>query len=86
MPVTVSSTYGDGLGTSGTDYEWALLEINAEVSRLAPYNTIRIEQHYNYREGVLTETVLLLEVSDDGEEQPFVRIDERARIFRPAES
>jgi hypothetical protein len=86
VPVTVSSTYGDGLGTSGPDYEWALLEINADVRRLAPYNTIRIEQNYNYREGVLTETVLLLEVSEDGEEQPFVRIDERARIFRPAES
>ena len=86
LPVTVRSTYGDGHGTSDLDYKRAVLEINADVSRFAPYNTIRIEQDYDYQEGVLTETVLLLEVSKDGEEQPFVRIDERARIFRPAGS
>lgn len=85
LPLTVNSTYGNGWGSSDPDYERALLEINANVSRLAPYNTIRIEQDYDYEEGTLTETVLLLEVSDDGEERPFVRIHEQARIFTPAD-
>ena len=43
------------------------------------------EQDYDYEQGTLTETVLLLEVSDDGEERPFVRVREHARIFSPAE-
>ena len=85
LPVTVTSTYGDGLGSSDPDFEHALLEIDANVSRFAPYNTIRIEQDYDYEEGTLTETVLLLEVSADGDERPFVRVREHARIFSPAE-
>lgn len=84
LPVTVDSTYGNGSGTSDPDFERALLEIDATVSRLAPYNTIRIDQHYDYHRGVLRETVLLLEVADDGTEHPFVRIDEEARIFVPS--
>lgn len=84
LPVTVDSTYGNGTGTSDPDFERAMLEIDAKVGFLAPYNTIRINQHYDYQQGVLRETVLLLEVADDGTEHPFVRIDEEARIFVPS--
>lgn len=84
LPVHVSSTYGDGTGESDATFEHAQLEIDAETSRFAPYNRIRITQHYDYAAGELNETVELVKVTNDGE-TPFFKIEEEARIFVPVE-
>ena len=83
LPVTLHSTYGDGSGSADPQYREAVLEFSAAgVSRFAPYNRFRITQHYLYEEGRLEETVELFKLEDDGTESPFVRIEERATIFR----
>jgi hypothetical protein len=83
LPVTLRSTYGDGSGVADPEYREAVLEFSAAgVSRFAPYNRFRITQHYVYEEGRLEETVELFKLEDDGTESPFVRIEERAIIFR----
>jgi hypothetical protein len=82
LPITLRSTYGDGTGLSDTEYRKAVIEFEAEgVSRFAPYNRFRITQHYLYEEGLLEETVELFKLKDDGTETPFVKVEERARIF-----
>jgi hypothetical protein len=82
----LASTYGDGGGWTDREYRHAVLEFEAEgVSRFAPYNRFRITQEYRYEEGELRETVELYKVDSDGREQPFARIEEEARMFRPGE-
>lgn len=43
---------------------------------------MRITQHYNYKAERLLETVELFKLKD-GLEIPFVKIEEKAVIFRP---
>jgi len=43
----------------------------------------RITQEYRYEEGVLVELVELFKVDRDGQENPFARIEEEARMFYP---
>jgi hypothetical protein len=82
----LASTYGDGGGWTDREYRHAVLEFEAEgVSRFAPYNRFRITQEYRYEEGELRENVELYKVDSDGREQPFARIEEEARMFRPGE-
>jgi len=82
LPITLRSTYGDGSGTSDAEYRRTVLEFEAaSVSRFAPYNRYRITQHYRYEDGLLEETVLLFDRDADGTEKPFVRIDEKARMY-----
>jgi len=45
-----------------------------------PYNKIRITQHYDYENGKLTETVLLLK-EKDGKEIPFMKNEEEAYFY-----
>ena len=52
------------------------------ISSFAPYNTIRITQHYQYEAGILEETVELFKL-EGKTEIPFVKIEEKAFIFRP---
>lgn len=82
LPITLISTYGDGYGSSDPQYREATFEFDAtDVSRFAPYNRFRITQHYRYEEGLLEERVELFKSAGDGTEEPFVKIEERARIF-----
>lgn len=83
VPITLQSTYGDGDGFTDPEFREAVLEFEAtDVSRFAPYNRFRITQRYLYEQGRLEETVELFKLEDDGTETPFVRIEERARMFR----
>jgi len=83
LPVTLTSSYGNGSGWSSADYRQAVLEFQAQgISSFAPYNTFRITQNYDYEAGLLVETVELFKRNEDGTESPYARIEERARIFR----
>jgi hypothetical protein len=84
VPTELTSTYGDGTGWTDREFRHAVLEFEAEgVSRLAPYNRFRITQEYRYEEGLLLETVELFKTDRDGQEIPFARIEEEARMFYP---
>lgn len=56
------------------------MEIAADVSRFAPFNVYRIEQHYGYEHARLTETVDLIERAGSSDKR-FVRNDETAQLF-----
>lgn len=74
----IESSLGSGEGTTDNEFRSATMHIDAEVSRMAPFDRYQIDQSYLYEQGRLEETVQLL----DGE-QPWVRIEERAALFAP---
>jgi hypothetical protein len=81
---TITSSLGNGTGFSDLEFREQTIQLSLkDISSFAPYNTIRIHQHYKYEEGILLETVELFKLKD-GIETPFVKIEERAEIFRPA--
>lgn len=80
---TVTSSLGKGTGTSDKEFREQTLQLTYEgISSFAPYNTMRITQHYQYEKGLLLETVELFKLKD-GKEIPFMKMEERAEIFRP---
>lgn len=87
LPTELTSTFGNGTGWTDSEYRHAVLEFEAAgVSRFAPYNRFRITQEYHYEQGLLLETVELFKVNRDGQEIPFARIEEEARMFYPQTS
>ncbi len=73
----VTSSLGNGTGTSDREFREAQLEFEAKgVSAMAPFDRYRITQHYDYEAGRLTELVEL----DDGD-TPWVRNHETAALF-----
>ncbi len=78
----VAGSLGEGSGRTDPEFRRAVLELNADVSSLAPFNLYRITQDYRYGEGALEETVDLLKRSD-GTDTPWVRNHERAQLFGP---
>lgn len=79
----IRSSLGEGRGVSDAEFRQQVMTIDlAHVSAFAPFNTMRITQHYQYEEGLLVETVDLFK-AENGKEIPFVRIEEEAVIFRP---
>jgi hypothetical protein len=73
----VTSSLGNGTGTSDREFREAQLEFEAQgVSAMAPFDRYRITQHYDYEAGRLTELVEL----DDGD-TPWVRNHETATLF-----
>lgn len=79
----INSSLGNGNGASDSEFREQQMQIAVEgISSMAPYNTIRISQHYQYEKGILLETVELFKLKGE-EEIPFVRIEEKAIIFRP---
>lgn len=82
VEAVVASTLG--AGRLGTDREFraARLELRADVSSLAPFDTYRIEQRYAYEEGRLEERVSLLK-HEGSAEKPWVENEEVALLFAP---
>ena len=78
----ITSSLGDGRGTTDPEFRRAVIVLGAEVSRFAPFDTYRITQDYRYEEGRLVETVELLGHGPDGE-RPWVRNHEEATLFGP---
>ncbi|WP_338769744.1 hypothetical protein WAF17_10455 [Bernardetia sp. ABR2-2B] len=80
---TINSSLGNGKGESDNEFREQTMQFSLDgISSFAPYNTMRITQHYKYEEGILLETVELFKFKD-GNEIPFVKIEEKATIFRP---
>ncbi len=80
---TIKSSLGNGTGITDNEFREQVIQFSIDdISSFAPYNTMRITQHYKYEEGILQETVELFKLSD-GKETPFAKIEERAVIFRP---
>ncbi|WP_375561549.1 hypothetical protein ACE193_03060 [Bernardetia sp. OM2101] len=80
---TINSSLGNGTGKSDNEFREQMMTFSLDgISAFAPYNTMRITQHYKYEEGILLETVELFKLKD-GDEIPFVKIEEKATIFRP---
>jgi hypothetical protein len=72
-----------GIGTLKTDNEFrnSTIEIDLkDANMFMPYNKIRIMQQYDYENGKLTETVLLLKVKN-GKETPFMKNEEEAYFY-----
>ncbi len=80
VPFEVRSSLGDGNGSADKDVRQATMDIKAEVSSLAPFDTYTIEQRYLYERGELHETVTLLK-TDGNERRPWVRVEEKAKLF-----
>jgi hypothetical protein len=79
----VNSSLGNGSGKSDLEFREQQLQFAAEgISSMAPYNTYRITQRYDYEAGELLETVELFKIKGE-EEIPFAKIEEKASIFRP---
>ena len=74
----VTSTLGVGRGATDREFREASIELAADVSIFAPFDTYRITQHYQYEAGRLSEDVSL----DDGD-APWVRNHEEAWLFGP---
>jgi hypothetical protein len=80
---TVHSSLGNGKGVSDNEFREQVIQFQlVGISSLAPYNSMRITQHYQYEQGQLLETVELFKLAN-GTETPFVKIEEKAVIFRP---
>ena len=78
---SIKSSLGNGSGISDEEFREQTIELDLDdISSFAPYNSMRITQHYNYEEGLLLETVELFKLKD-GVETPFAKIEERAHIF-----
>lgn len=77
----IKSSLGDGTGSWDAEFrEQQLVMYVKDASMFMPYNKVRITQHYNYEEGLLTETVELLK-EDKGHDTPFMKNEERAYIY-----
>jgi hypothetical protein len=82
VKASIVSTLGQGQGHADAEFRESVLEIEADISAIAPFDTYRITQWYGYEAGELRETVELLD--HDGErEVPWVRNNEVARLFAP---
>lgn len=80
---SINSSLGSGTGVSDEEFREQVIQFSVDgISSFAPYNTMRITQHYKYEEGILLETVELFKLEDD-KETPFSKIEEKAVIFRP---
>ena len=77
----LTSSLGDGKGTSDKEFRKQLLEFEVkDISSFAPYDHIRITQEYKYEEGVLEETVLLFKIKN-GKEVPFMKNEDWAFFY-----
>lgn len=80
LPVRIASSLGAGEGETDREFRSTTLVLHPEISRFAPFDTYRIEQHYNYEAGALEEIVSL-----DKGTKPWVKNHETAVLFAPHE-
>lgn len=77
----VLSSLGEGNINADNEYRNSVFDIIIkDASMFMPYNKIKITQYYDYENGKLTETVLLLKVKD-GKETPFMKNEEEAYFY-----
>lgn len=77
----LTTSLGNGEGQSDREFRKQSIIIDlAEVSNMAPYNKMKITQHYLYEEGELRETVELYK-EKNGKIIPFMKNEETARFY-----
>lgn len=78
---TIHSSLGEGTITADEEFRNASIEITLkDANVLMPYTKIKITQQYDYENGKLTETVLLLKVKGT-KEIPFMKNEEEAYFY-----
>ena len=84
LQTRLETSLGKGSGESDLTFRNQTLEVVLDgISSMAPYNMLRITQEYKYEDGLLLETVELFK-RKNGVDTPFMKIEEKAEIFRPA--
>jgi hypothetical protein len=78
---TVSSTMGFGSGVTDKEFRNTDIKLKSKIYRHNKYNTMRITQEYNYEKGFLFETIELFWETEDGNEKPYMKIEEHAELF-----
>jgi hypothetical protein len=77
----IQSSLGNGTGYTDREFKNQQFVVYVkDAGSFMPYNKIRITQHYNYEEGLLTETVELLK-EKNGKETAFMKNEEQAFIY-----
>jgi hypothetical protein len=77
----ITSSLGTGSGSADTGFRQQQMIIDIKkAGAFTPYNRIKINQLYNYEEGILTETVELVKVKN-GTEKAFMKNEEKAFIY-----
>lgn len=75
------SSLSNGSLTTDNEFRNSEMELKLkDANMFMPYNKIRITQHYDYENGKLTETVLLIK-EKDGKELPFMKNEEEAFFY-----
>jgi hypothetical protein len=82
VPAAIRSSLGPGTGQTDAEFRTATLTLKPEISAMAPFDTYRITQDYAYEAGERREVVELLD-HEDGQERPWVRNREVARLYGP---
>lgn len=84
---TLHTSLGEGNGFSDLEFreQNLIIDLNQNnpyynISKYTPFNKMKITQHYNYEEGVLTETVELYK-EKDGKITPFSKMEETAVFY-----
>jgi hypothetical protein len=78
---SVNSSLGLGVLQTNNEFRTATIDINLKgANKFMPYNKIRISQKYDYENGLLTETVMLL-LAKNGKETPFMKNEEEAYFY-----
>jgi hypothetical protein len=87
LKTMLTASLGKGQGKSDTEYreQSFILDLDKKnayynISPVAPYNKIKITQHYNYEAGELLETVELYK-EVNGKITPFMKNEERATFY-----
>ncbi len=87
LKTALITSLGTGEGKSDVEYREQSFTLNLDkknpyynISPMAPYNKIKITQHYNYEAGELLETVELYK-EINGKITPFMKNEERATFY-----
>ncbi len=80
VPSTIRSSLGPGAGATDREFRAATITLKPDISAMAPFDTYKITQEYDYEAGELRELVELVD-HEDGAERPWVRNREVARLY-----
>ncbi len=82
LTLHVQSSWGQGRGAADAGLSSVVVEFSPDISRFAPFNTFRIIQKFSSDEGRLRETVEIFK-KKNGQERPFMKMEEEADLFVP---
>lgn len=87
LKALLNSSLGKGIANSDVEFREQTIIVDLfpkvtyyNISKFAPYNKIKITQHYKYEEGLLLETVELYK-EENGKITPFMKNEEKATFY-----